>query len=164
MTVPKARRIPVPQPLAERPEFAGAHYASAFAIPVEDPRARTPEQWARAVFEDAPAPLRPVLRLGWTSVLGLRMGPATGSAGHVLGWRIAGSTPDSLTVDGHSGRFATYNVVLVQDGRVVWSTAVRFKGRAAGPLWSAARPVHHIVVPFLLRRACRSLGAVSRTR
>ncbi|WP_171171682.1 DUF2867 domain-containing protein [Streptomyces sp. I05A-00742] len=155
MTVPRARRVEVPQSLRKTEEFTGPHYASAYAIPVGDARSRTPEEWARSAIEEAPAALRFFLRFGWAKVLGLRMGPRSGSAEHVLGWRITGSAPDSLTMDGHSGLFSAYNVVLTQDSTLMWATAQHFKGRGAGLLWGLARPVHQIAVPYLLRRSCK---------
>ncbi|MER5785903.1 DUF2867 domain-containing protein [Streptomyces mobaraensis] len=156
MTVPRARRVEVPQSLRKTEEFTDPHYASAYAIAVDDAHSRTPEQWARAAIEEAPAALRFFLRFGWTKVLGLRMGPKSGSAEHVLGWRITDSTPNTLTMDGHSGLFSAYNVVLTEDSTLVWATAQHFKGRGAGLLWGLARPVHQIAVPYLLRRSCKA--------
>ncbi|MBZ4322626.1 hypothetical protein JNW98_25195 [Streptomyces sp. SCA2-4] len=125
-------------------------------MPVDDAGSRTPEEWARSAIEEAPAFLRFFLRFGWTKVLGLRMGPKSGSAEHVLGWRITESAPTALTMDGHSGLFSAYNVVLVQDSTLVWATSQHFKGRGAGLLWGLARPVHQIAVPYLLRRSCKA--------
>jgi hypothetical protein len=36
---------------------------------------RSPAQWARAIFEDAPVAMRWFLLLGWRAGLGLRLGP-----------------------------------------------------------------------------------------
>ncbi|WP_147397421.1 hypothetical protein [Amycolatopsis panacis] len=56
---------------------------------------RTAEQWARAVWEDAPLPMRMFLRAGWRC-LGLRSPRAPD---RVLGWTIAESTPDSVVLE-----------------------------------------------------------------
>ncbi|MFC1410088.1 hypothetical protein ACEZCY_12535 [Streptacidiphilus sp. N1-12] len=97
---PRARRIEVP---GEIPGggLPDADYASAFELTTPDARALTPAQWARGAFEGAPAPLRPVLLLGWTLVLGLRLGPRP-SPDHVLGWPIRDAGPDSVTLEADS--------------------------------------------------------------
>jgi hypothetical protein len=40
-------------------------YRDAFEVPTSSTDTRTPEQWARAVFESAPSPVRWFLLLGW---------------------------------------------------------------------------------------------------
>jgi len=132
----------------------GADYASAFASPAAGLPSRTPEQWARAAFEDAPAVLRLCLRAGWLGALGLRLGPRS-SAEHVLGWRIAEREPGAITLEAHSPLLGARNVVSVDGAGLRWATFVRFESRAGRAVWAAAAPVHHRVVPLLLRRAIR---------
>jgi hypothetical protein len=64
--------------------LAGYHYDydDSFAAPRAAADDRTPEQWARAVFEDAPRPVR------WFLVNGFRYG---------LGLRLASTTSHGLT-------------------------------------------------------------------
>ncbi len=130
-------------------------YASAFELPTPDAQSLTPEQWARATFEGAPVLLRWLLVMGWTLVLGLRLGPRP-SAGHVLGWLISDSGSDSITLESRSRLVATRNIVVVNDSNVVWVTFVRFNRRIARPVWAVAAPIHHMAIPYLLKRASRS--------
>ncbi|MFI0770221.1 DUF2867 domain-containing protein [Streptomyces sp. NPDC021218] len=159
---PRARRTTVPGALAARYDLAGAHYASAFALPVPRAGALTAEQWARAVFEGAPAPLRRFLVLGWTLGLGLRLGPRT-SPRHVLGWAVSDAADHSLTLTARSPLVLTHNVVAVEDARVLWATFVRFDRPVGRPLWALAAPVHHRTVPRLLGRAARAAASAGET-
>lgn len=154
MSIPRAHRAEVP--LSVRAGIGGAQsdYTSAFELPVPDARAQTAEQWARATFEGAPAPLRRVLLLGWTLVLGLRLGPVP-SPGHVLGWPVTDSGSGSATLTASSWLITAQNVVVTGESSVTWVTLVRFDRRIGRAVWSMARPVHHLVVPRLLRRASR---------
>ncbi|MGW7561539.1 DUF2867 domain-containing protein [Streptomyces sp. NPDC054757] len=139
-------------------EFATADYASAFELPSRHARSRTPEQWARATFEGAPATVRWALLRGWTLVLGLRMGPRP-SPDHVLGWPVSESGPGSVTLEARSPLVATRNVVVVNGSGVVWVTFVRYHRRLSRLVWAAAAPVHHLAVPYLLGRAERTRTA-----
>jgi hypothetical protein len=55
--------------------------------------ALTPEHWARAIFEDAPAPIRQLTYSSWR-MCGYALG-AHGSASHVHGWRIVEQTDET---------------------------------------------------------------------
>jgi hypothetical protein len=155
MTTPRARRVEVPQAVQADGVFAESNYAWAFELPAPDARSLTPEQWARATFEGAPVLLRWFLAMGWTLVLGLRLGPRP-SPRHVLGWLISDSGADSVTLESHSPLIVTSNIVVVSNSNVVWVTFVRFNRRIARPVWAVAAPIHHMMVPYLLKRASRS--------
>ncbi|NDZ78419.1 DUF2867 domain-containing protein [Streptomyces sp. SID10853] len=154
MTHPRVRRVEVPQAARTAGESATADYASAFELRSRQARSGTPEQWARATFEDAPAVVRWILLRGWTLVLGLRMGPRP-SPGHVLGWELTESGSASVTLDARSPLIAARNVVVVDDSGVVWVTFVRYHRRLSRLVWAAAAPVHHLAVPWLLGLAGR---------
>jgi hypothetical protein len=124
------------------------------------------------VFEGAPGLLRPVLVAAWSVGLGLRLGPRT-SAGHVLGWEIAHADAGTVVLHAGSRLLDAWNVVVAPgadgaaDGAeggadggadLVWATFVRFDRPAGRLLWAAAAPVHHLVLPYLLRRAGRAPG------
>lgn len=157
MTTARVRRVEVPQVVPGGEDLTDSDYVSAFELTAPRARARTPEEWARATFEGAPAPLRWLLVGGWTLVLGLRLGPRTSPA-HVLGWPVPDSGPDSITLAAASRLLAAHNVVVVDEARVVWVTSVRFHGRVGRAVWAVAAPVHHLAVPFLLGRANRRGG------
>src|ERR1700748_749220 len=61
---------------------------------------RTPQQWVRAVIDDAPARVRARLFMGWLS-LGLRLG-VPWSSRRVLGWRVARNEPGWLLLAANS--------------------------------------------------------------
>lgn len=144
------RRVEVPQ----SSRSATADYSSAFLLPAAG-RSGTPEEWARAVFEGVPVPLRWLLPLGWRLVLGLRLGPRN-SPRHVLGWAVTDADAGSITLESQSWLVVAENIVVVDDAGVRWVTVVRFRRRIAAAVWAVAARIHHLTVPWLLGRAARS--------
>jgi hypothetical protein len=130
----------------------GSGYAVAFELSHPAADTRSPEQWARAVWEQAPRSARRFLLAGWRIGLGLRLGPLDTPA-HVLGWMLTSATGRAVVLDARSRWMTARNVVELHGTRVRWTTFVRFDRRPAGPLWSLAAPVHCVVIPYLLRRA-----------
>ncbi|NUP49922.1 MAG: DUF2867 domain-containing protein [Catenulispora sp.] len=158
----QTRRVPVPKSLLDGEEFAGSHYSWACELSAPDAKSKTAEQWGRAVFEGAPAPVRGFVVLGWTQVLRLRLGPRP-SGEHILGWRISGPAPgfgkegESLLLESRSGLITAYNVAVVNETGVLWATAVRFNNPVGRLFWRLAQPIHQLTIPRLLRRAARTL-------
>ena len=153
-------RVEVPEMLlADHAPWGRPDYASAFRLSTTRARSRTPEMWARAVFEEAPALLRPVLVFGWRVGLGLQLGPRP-SPGSVLGWSMSEVGPDTVTLEAESRLLKARNVVVVDHSSVTWVTQVRFERPLARPIWAVTSLVHHRVIPYLLRRAGRSLVGV----
>jgi hypothetical protein len=152
--------VEVPRPIAASFARSTANYAAAFALTSEAAGARTPVQWARAVFEGAPAGLRWCMVFGWTRVLGLALGPRP-SDHHVLGWAIADSAvvPGSVALLAESRFLRACNTVTVEGPTVTVVTMVHYSSAAARPLWALARPAHHLTIRSLLRRAARTPGA-----
>ncbi len=150
----RVRRVDVPDQIAATFAWSTANYAAAFALTTDAARARTPVQWARAVFEGAPAAVRWCMVFGWTRVLGLRLGPLP-SNDHVLGWAIANGdlVPGSTALIAESRFLRACNMVTVDDATVTWVTLVHYSSAAARPLWSLARPIHHLTIRRLLARA-----------
>jgi hypothetical protein len=159
----RVQRVEVPATIASARPY---DYASAFALtltvspdrsaPLIGTAPRTAEQWARAVFEGAPAALRWCMVFGWRFVLGLRLHPDAG-ANEVLGWTVeaTASAPDTVTLAAASRFLRAENIVAVDEGVVVWVTVVRYDNRAARPLWAVAAAIHHRTIPFLLGHAAR---------
>ncbi|MFG3247771.1 DUF2867 domain-containing protein [Streptomyces sp. NPDC048187] len=137
-----------------RVDPAGAHFASAFALPTAGLPRLTPEEWVRASFEDVPVVLRELFRTGWAGVLGLRLGPR-GSRRHLVGWRVLESAPARIVLEARAPSLTVRNVVTVDDARLLWATYVFHERRTGRALWSLASPVHHLAVPLLLGRAVR---------
>ncbi len=157
----RVRRVAVPQQMAASFARSTASYAAAFAVTTEAPSARTPMQWANAVFEGAPSALRWCMVFGWTRVLGLRLGPRP-SDFHVLGWAIADGAvlPGSTALIAQSRFLRASNIVTVEGSTVTWVTLVHYSSAAARPLWAIARPIHHVTIRFLLTRAARTADVV----
>jgi hypothetical protein len=129
-------------------------YLDATEWPGGDP-ARTAEDWARAVFEGAPGPVRTVLRLGWRWGLQLRLGPFP-AAGHILGWPILESGPDRLVLGVRSAVLGPCRLVVeVDPDRMLLSTAIRYGHRFSRPVWTVVGPVHRVVTRLLVTRAGR---------
>ncbi|MFE0019779.1 hypothetical protein [Amycolatopsis sp. NPDC059021] len=127
-------------------------YAGAFELSHPVTGDRSPEQWARAVWEQAPALVRRLLLGGWRIGLGLRLGPRDTPA-QVLGWTLTSATGQVAVLDARSRLLTARNVVELRGARVRWTTFVRFDTRPARVLWSLAVPVHHVMMSYLLRRA-----------
>lgn len=127
-------------------------YRVAFEVPTDRTDTRTPEQWARAVFESAPRPVRWFLLLGWRWVLGLRLGPRS-SSDHVLGWRIAETAPEAVRLELRSALMTTQLILRVASSKAVLTTHVYYTRRLAHPLWAAVSLIHQQMIPYLLGRA-----------
>jgi hypothetical protein len=153
------RRVEVPPQVDASFARSTANYATAFVLTTEAAGTRTPVQWARAVFEGAPAALRWCMVFGWTRVLGLRLARSP-SDDHVLGWAIADRyvVPGSTALIGESRFLRASNTVTVEGSTVTWVTLVHYSSAAARPLWALARPIHHLTIPYLLGRAARTSG------
>ncbi|WP_078897955.1 DUF2867 domain-containing protein [Streptomyces rimosus] len=152
--MPSSRVLPVRRTAVD---LNGAHYASRFTAPVAGLPSRSPEAWARAVFEEAPAALQRCLYAGWRGGLGLRLGPRRVPQ-HVLGWPITTTGPSSITLKAGSPLLTARNVLSVDGSVLTWSTFVHFTGRTGRAVWASAAPLHHQAVPFLLKRAIREVA------
>jgi hypothetical protein len=147
-----ARRVEVPDEIVAPADLPRSGYASAYEVPIGARKFLTPEQWARATFEGAPALLRAFLATAWRYGLGLRLGPLT-SPEHVSGWLISSSGPGSITLEARARFMVAQNIVAVSDSTVVLVTLVQFTRRAGRAQWALAAPVLNRVIPYLLGRA-----------
>ena len=96
---------------------------------------RSPEQWARAVLEQAPLARRNA-RLLWR-LMGLRLGPPH-SPDHVQGWRIAARGDNWIRVETASWYMTAQAVCLVEEGHVSLSLSLRYdqlSRHSSGPLY-----------------------------
>jgi hypothetical protein len=134
--------------------LAGYHYDYTDSFKAETPvgEDRTPEQWARAVFEDAPRPVRWLLITGFRFGLGLRFGPRT-STEYVLGWAIIDRQPDSITLESASWFLTSRLLYRTQESCVSVSTHVRYDNAIAKAIWPPVSILHRQIVPRLLRQA-----------
>lgn len=153
----RVRRVEVPQPIAASFARSTANYAAAFALATEAAGTKTSLQWAREVFEGAPAALRWCIVFGWRRALGLKLGPRP-SDDHVLGWAVAQGdlVPGSTALLAESRFLRAHNIVTVEPSTITWVTLVHYSHWVARPLWAMARPIHHLTIRSLLARAARA--------
>jgi hypothetical protein len=138
-------------------------FACAYRVVIAPGDNRSPEQWARAVWEEAPAPLRWFMLAGWRLVLGLRLGPRH-SPDHVLGWRIVDRGPDETVCQLRSGFLNAHNMFRKAGGTLVWSTFVTYERPIARVIWPPASLLHRLLVRIALRRAARSQVLIQASR
>lgn len=111
----------------------------------------TPEEWARAVLEQAPVARDNARRL-WR-LLGLRLG-APGSAAHVQGWRIAERGADWIRLETASWYLTGQAVCLVRDDQASLSLSLHYDVRpVAAAVWALVARPHQRAVPTMLRQA-----------
>ena len=128
------------------------HFSCAYEIAMSPGDSRSSEQWARAVWEGAPPPLRWFMLAGWRFVLGLRLGPRP-SPDHILGWQIASRGHDDTVCQLRSGFLTAYNVFRTTDGRFVWSTFVTYDRPVARLIWLPVSLLHRLIVRVAIRLA-----------
>ena len=109
----------------------------------------TPEQWARAMFGDAPGVAEWFI---WRGVLGLRLrrgrSPAT-----VAGWRIGGRSEDWIRLETASSSLGANLIVQTAEGRVSLTTCLDQGRRRDEIVWHRLSAVHRRLVPRVLRDA-----------
>ncbi|HEY5286737.1 MAG TPA: hypothetical protein VIJ50_06510 [Solirubrobacteraceae bacterium] len=127
-------------------------YEDSFEASVAAANERTPEQWARAVFEDAPRSVRWFLLVGFRYGLNLRLARLT-SPEHVFGWAIVEQEPDSLTLESRSWYLTSRLLFRTGPRRVTLSTQVRYDKPIAKVLWPPVSILHRQILPRLLRDA-----------
>lgn len=133
-------------------------YAWSFETSIEGASNLAAEDWLREVWEQGPRFLRVFLPLAWKYGLGLRLGP-TSDTTRILGWHIAGSSPNVVTVEADSPLMRAENSVTVDEQRIQWNTVVTHKNLIGRVLWMPAQVIHQWLIPQSLRRAVRDQQA-----
>jgi len=148
----RASRVEVGEVLRTADTLADPDYATAFEVTVVGAQARSAEEWARVIFEDAPPALRWFVVLGWKTILGLRLGSAR-SPDHVLGWKIQSKETETVVLEVCSALMTANKVVWVDASRLTVATFIRYDWRWGRAVWSAVAPVHHRTDPLLMTYA-----------
>ncbi|MEV4807312.1 DUF2867 domain-containing protein [Nonomuraea sp. NPDC049421] len=128
-----------------------ADYQDVFEVTISE--RRSPEQWARAVFQDAPPPVRWFLLLGWRALLGLRLRRPLSSAHHILGWQVAASDGATIRLALSSPLMNAQLLFRVSDDALTLTTDIAYLDRAGWLIWALVAPVHRRMIPYLLTRA-----------
>jgi hypothetical protein len=129
-----------------------ADWSCGFSVEVPSRDERSPEEWARAIWEDAPVAMRWLTVAGWRFVLGLRLGPRH-SPDHVLGWRIIRRVRDETVVELESVFLTAHNVFRRDGTSLLWSTFVQYDRPIAALIWRPASLLHRSLARYALRRA-----------
>lgn len=153
-TVGRVRQVPVPPDARALTRLSSIGYEDAFLVGTGRDHARTPEQWARAILEDAPAPQRSALVSGWSG-LGLKIGSAR-TPQRVLGWEIRDST-DQFVLLGADSRIGMPAELLFvpQSDSLLFATFVQQDNHAVRLIWAGVERVHVRTVRRLLEQASR---------
>jgi len=133
-------------------EGHAADFACAYEVDVGIGDDRSSEQWARAAWEGASAPMRWFIVAGWRFVLGLRLGPRR-SPDHILGWEIVDRRPEETVCHQRSWFLDAYNTFRLDADRLVWSTLVVYERPVARLVWPPVSLLHRPMVRIALRRA-----------
>ncbi len=157
------RQIAVPPAARALSTLPHIDHADSFVVETDSAHDRTPEQWARAILEDAPIVTRKKLRCGW-SALGLRLGSAR-SERFVLGWEVRRSTPDFVLLGARS-RLGMPAELLVERQRhsLRFSTFVRQRNPVARAIWAGVERRHLEIVPALLAQVSSRSGTSASPR
>jgi hypothetical protein len=145
-------RRPVPGAVRAIDPLADPDYTDAFEADTSGAKHRSPEQWARATFEDAPAVMRWFLLASWRAGLGLRLGPLH-SPDNVLGWHILDRAASSVTLEIHSWFLACHLVFWLEDTRLVFSSSIRYERKIGAVIWPPVSIIHRGIVPYVLKHA-----------
>ncbi|MFF5973906.1 DUF2867 domain-containing protein [Streptomyces sp. NPDC012769] len=132
----------------------GSGYADMFTLRLPltpDGTPASPEQWARALFEDVAGRQG---RFIWRALLGLRLRRRP-SPRYVAGWRIAEHHPDRIRLEAHSWMLTGHLVVRIDRDQVALATALRYRRLPAAYVWPPLAAVHRRLAPGLLRDAHR---------
>jgi hypothetical protein len=155
MTVTSSRVRPTTPRSGATIAVEHADFACAYEITAGAGDVRSSQQWARAAWEGAPAPLRWFMAMGWRLVLGLRLGPGP-SPDYILGWRIVEDRADKTECQSRSWFLNACNVFSIDDGRLVWSTLIVYERPIARVVWLPVSLLHRPLVRLTLRRVARS--------
>jgi hypothetical protein len=153
----RARRTSVTE--APNPRMP-VHYADAFIVRLPDPDGRTAEAWVRYGLEEAPRPIRAVIRIAHRHVLRFALLPAR-SSNQVLGWRITEARPDVIYLAASSPILRGVIVARRPDERsAVLTTLLSYERPAiARAMWNLVGPLHRRIAPLLLERAAMPMSS-----
>jgi hypothetical protein len=152
-----AHEIAVPPEVRGRSTLTRVDYENAVLAEIDPADGSTAEEWARAILEGAPAPMRAALTGGWAR-LGLLLGPEH-SEQHVLGWAVRPADPGAvlLRVGSPDGLHAQL-LIEHRPGAVLIVSFVQHDGDAARTAWAEVEGLHAPVVCQLLDEAVARAG------
>ena len=152
----EVRQIAVPSSARALSTLPRIDYCDAFLFDVGARRDESAEDLIRDVLEGAPLTVRTQLMSGW-STIGLKV--SSGSEGSVLGWDVRRSMPDHVLLGAESRIGMPGELLLKEDGALLFATFVEQRNLIARAVWAVTEPVHVRVVRDVLAQASRRLRA-----
>ncbi|WP_246042532.1 MULTISPECIES: hypothetical protein [Streptomyces] len=150
---PVRQHLVLPDAVRRLSTLAEPDYADLFTLTAAGAAARSPEQWACAVLEDAAGWQGQFV---WRGILGLRL-QGRPTPGCVAGWEIDGRGDDWIRLEAHSRMITGQLVLRVEEGQASLSTFIRYRKPSGARVWTRLTPLHHKLVPGLLRDGHRIL-------
>jgi hypothetical protein len=147
----------IPAAIRSLDTLTNPDYADMFTAITSRATDKSPEQWARAVLEDAPLARRFAF-IPWRVLLGLRLGPGH-SPDYVHGWKIADRGDSWVRVEAASWFMTAHAVVHIDEGRLCGALFVRYDRPVAALVWPPISIIHRQAMPVILRQALRAHSA-----
>jgi hypothetical protein len=148
----RVNQVLLPEDARALSTLSRVDYEDAFIV--DAPGERTAEQWARAVFNDAPLAVRARLISGWVG-LGLKLAEPR-SARHVLGWEMRQSSPSVVLLAAESLLGLQAELLFRTEPRgLLFATLIQQDNPAARAVWARITVTHQKVVRSLLDHAAR---------
>jgi len=145
----------IPESLRVLSSLPDIDYADQFTLSTRADA--TPEQWARAMFGDAPSVGELLI---WRVILGLRLERAR-SPVTVGGWHIGDGGDDWIRLEAASWFLTGNLVVLAADGRVSLATFLHYDRSVGHAVWPLLSTIHRRLVPGVLRAAAARVAGES---
>ncbi|HXY67549.1 MAG TPA: hypothetical protein VEI45_25060 [Mycobacterium sp.] len=154
-------QIAVPRSARGLSTLGRIDYQDAFLVDIDPGAYQTAEQWARAIFEDAPFDVRVGLVSGWLA-LGLKLDKSR-SGRSVLGWHVRDSAPDYVLL-GADSRIGMPGELLVkcEPDALLFATFVQHDNLIARGVWAAVEAKHVRTVRDVLNEASRRIQPATR--
>lgn len=130
-------------------------YVDLFTATTNAAAERSPQEWARAVVEDAAGFAGQFV---WRVLLGLRLDRRP-SPDHVGGWKIGDRGDSWIRLEAASCFLTAEIVARVDDGQLSIATLIKHDRPMAAVVWPPLSIVHRQAMPGLLRHAARHLKA-----
>lgn len=145
----------VPPAVFERSSIPDADYADWFTTATAG--SASPEEYARAMFGDAPGWQ---VKLVWGLLLGLHL-IRNASPDSVAGYRIAARGTGWIRLEASSRSLTSNLIVATDDGKVSLAALMRYNRRPGRVRWTLLSPVHRAAAPSLLARTAATLSGSS---
>jgi hypothetical protein len=143
----------IPGEIRRLTPLANLDYADMFTVTTSAAKDKSPEEWARAGFEETPIARR-FASVAW-GILGLRLGPRH-SPDYVHGWKIADRGEDWIRIETASWYMPTHLVLYRDDRQASLVLFVRYDRPIAKLIWPLFAPGHRLAGSRLMAQVVRT--------